>query len=70
MQHTRMIYQTDETRERILSMAIRLFVERGLFATQMQDIAAEVGISRTSLYRYFRDKFDLATAISSPPFPK
>ena len=58
-----MIYQTDETRERILSMATRLFVERGLFATQMQDIAIEVGISRTSLYRYYRDKFDLATAI-------
>lgn len=58
-----MIYQTEETRDRILSAAQRLFVERGLFATQMQDIAHELHISRTSLYRYYQDKFELATAI-------
>ncbi len=59
----RMIYQTPETRERILSVAQELFTERGLFDTQMKDVAAAVSISRTSLYRYFQDKQDLALAI-------
>ncbi len=59
----RMIYQTPETRERILSVARELFTERGLFDTQMKDVAAAVAISRTSLYRYFQDKQDLAMAI-------
>jgi len=68
MKHTRMIYQTDETRDRILASATGLFVRQGLFATQMQDIAIAVGISRTSLYRYYRDKFDLATAIVNSMF--
>lgn len=68
MSHVRMIYQTDKTRERILETAQRLFVRQGLFATQMQDVAKEIGISRTSLYRYYRDKFDLATAIVNKMF--
>ena len=58
-----MIYQTPETRERIIAVARELFTERGLFDTQMKDIAAAVKISRTSLYRYFQDKQDLAMAI-------
>jgi len=60
-----MIYQTDETRSCILAMAQRLFLENGLVATQMQDIARELKISRTSLYRYYQNKFELATEILS-----
>lgn len=59
----RMIYTTDETRSRILASSMNLFLERGLFDTQMTDIAASVGISRSSLYRYYKDKVDLASAI-------
>ena len=59
----RMIYQTDETRTRILSVARTLFTEKGLFDTQMIDIAAVLEMSRTTLYRYYRDKLDLALAI-------
>lgn len=59
----RMIYQTEETRLRILAKARRLFTKRDLFGVQMKDVAEAVGISRTSLYRYFRDKEDLAAAI-------
>jgi len=58
-----MVYQTDETRAKILSVARALFTDRGLFDTQMLDIAAELGMSRTTLYRYYRDKLDLALAI-------
>ena len=56
----RMIYQTPETRERILSVAQKLFLESGLFEVQMTDVARQADISRNSLYRYFRDKTDLA----------
>lgn len=59
----RMIYQTDETRARIEAVARALFTERGLFDTQMIDVAAAMGMSRTTLYRYYRDKLDLALAI-------
>ncbi len=58
-----MIYQTEETRAHILRVAEELFLERGFFQTQMKDVAQAVGISRNSLYRYFRDKGDLGFAI-------
>lgn len=66
MEHTkseRMIYQTDETREKILETAETMMLHDGLFATTMSHLAREVGISRTSLYRYYRDKLDLSLAI-------
>lgn len=59
----RMIYQTDETRRRILKNANRCFGEHGFFETQMKDIAEAVGMSRNTLYRYYRDKFELGFAI-------
>ena len=61
----RMIYQTEETRERILSGAQRLFVDQGYAETQMKDIAVAVGISRQSLYRYYQDKTDLGFAVQA-----
>lgn len=59
----RMVYTTDATRSRLIAAAMRLFLERGLFETQMMDVAEAVGISRSSLYRYYKDKVDLATAV-------
>jgi AcrR family transcriptional regulator len=59
----RMIYQTDETRDKILAVARQLFTEQGLFDTQMLDVAAALGMSRTTLYRYFQDKLDLALGV-------
>jgi AcrR family transcriptional regulator len=58
-----MVYQTDETRNKILQIARSLFTDRGLFDTQMIDVAQALGMSRTTLYRYFQDKLDLALAI-------
>jgi len=59
----RMIYQTDETREKILTVARTLVTEKGLFDTQMLDVAAALGMSRTTLYRYYQDKLDLALGV-------
>ncbi|TGD70823.1 TetR/AcrR family transcriptional regulator [Mangrovimicrobium sediminis] len=59
----RMLYQTEETRRHILEMAEQLFLENGFFDTQMKDVAEAVGMSRNTLYRYYRDKVDLGFAI-------
>lgn len=40
----------------VVDAARRLFTERGVAAVSLGDIAAEVGLGRTSLYRYFPTK--------------
>jgi AcrR family transcriptional regulator len=40
----------------VFDAAIGLFVERGYGAVTLADIAAQVGLARNSLYRYFPDK--------------
>jgi len=40
----------------ILAAAAELFAERGVAGTDIGDIAAKVGLARSSLYRYFPDK--------------
>ncbi len=59
----RMVYQTEETRQKILAAAETMFIDKGFFETQMKDVAAAIGISRNSLYRYFHDKGDLGYAV-------
>ncbi|MDD3530146.1 MAG: helix-turn-helix domain containing protein, partial [Gallionellaceae bacterium] len=53
---TRSDQQRQETRSRILDAARELFVERGIEATTMREIAGRVGCSATAIYLYFRDK--------------
>jgi len=40
----------------VVAAAVRLFTERGYGAVTLADIAAEVGLARNSLYRYFPTK--------------
>lgn len=66
----RMIYQTDETRNRILEQATLHFSQHGFFDAQMKDIAAAVGMSRNTLYRYYQNKMDLGFAILEAIFQR
>src|SRR5690349_12792702 len=48
--------------QRILDAAAVLFVERGVGAVGMGEIARAAGCSRATLYRYFADRDELHTA--------
>ncbi|MFN8018629.1 MAG: helix-turn-helix domain-containing protein [Acidimicrobiales bacterium] len=49
----------EQQRAAVSEAALRLFVERGYHAVSLGDIAAEVGLARSSLYRYVPDKAHL-----------
>ncbi|HWE88421.1 MAG TPA: TetR/AcrR family transcriptional regulator [Pseudonocardiaceae bacterium] len=53
------------TRERIMDVALKLFVERGSAATAVTAIEAAAGLSpgSGSFYRHFKDKAELLTAV-------
>jgi len=46
----------EETRERILQEAKRLFAEHGFHRTQLTEIARAVGVERPALFYYFKSK--------------
>jgi AcrR family transcriptional regulator len=53
------------TREALIDAAARLFNERGVEATTMEDIAAAAGTSRTSVFNYFGYKEALLVEIGA-----
>jgi AcrR family transcriptional regulator len=55
--------ESNDIESRIIEAAKIVFVRKGYEATKMGDIAAETGISRTSLHYYFRTKELLFEAI-------
>jgi AcrR family transcriptional regulator len=55
-------------RERLCVAAERLFAERGPDAVTMRQLAAELGVSPMTPYRYFRDKDDILAAVRTNGF--
>jgi len=53
-------------RERILEEAVKLFYERGFTGTTLDDIAAELGVTKPFIYTHFRSKVDLLAALCKP----
>src|SRR5919201_6653515 len=49
--------------EQVYTAALRLFREKGYHATSMQDIAAEVGLYKGSLYHYIGSKDELLAQV-------
>jgi len=53
---TRPTIKGEALRNMILDAASKLFIERGIGGTSMQDIADALGLTRTAVYYYFRNK--------------
>jgi AcrR family transcriptional regulator len=58
-------HQVDEQRSSILDAAEKLFLQNGLEKTRMIDIAAQAGITKMSLYRYFPNRDVIALQIQA-----
>jgi AcrR family transcriptional regulator len=58
------------TRAQIIEAAQRLFHDFGYQNTSLGDIAAVVGIGRTTLYEYFTDKEDLVVSLVESELPR
>ncbi len=56
----------DQTRVRILQVALELIADRGYAATSTREIAERLGFTKAALYYHFRTKDDLLAAIVGP----
>jgi len=52
-----------DTRNRLLSVALRLFASQGYATTSLQQIADELGVTKAALYFHFRTKEDILNGI-------
>lgn len=52
-----------DTRSRIMAAASRLFVQRGIEAVTVDEIAAEADIGKGTVYNYFEAKEDIVVAM-------
>jgi AcrR family transcriptional regulator len=66
----RVLTETDvaDFRERLCAAAERLFAEHGPDAVTMRQLAAELGVSPMTPYRYFRDKDDILALVRTNGF--
>ncbi len=53
----------DQKQERIIQAAIKRFAHFGVSKTTMSEIAADLSLSKASLYYYFPDKLNLYAAV-------
>jgi len=53
----------DARPQELLAAALDLFVERGYAATRLDDVAAQAGVSKGTLYLYFENKEELFKAV-------
>lgn len=58
----------EETRQRIVTAAIRVFAENTAAASGMEDVSTAAGVSPATVYRHFRDFDGLAEACAQTAF--
>jgi AcrR family transcriptional regulator len=54
---------SDTTSDRIVLAALALFLQHGVKKTNLVEVAFQAGITRVTIYRYFRDKEGLVRAV-------
>jgi AcrR family transcriptional regulator len=52
------------TRQRIVTAAVEVVAERGAIGASLDEVGARAPASRSQLYHYFDDKFDLLLAVA------
>jgi AcrR family transcriptional regulator len=62
--------EIEDFRDRLIEVAERLFVENGPGAVSMRQLAAELGVSPMTPYRYFKDKDDILAAARASGFDR
>ncbi|MDD2834103.1 MAG: TetR/AcrR family transcriptional regulator [Methylotenera sp.] len=62
------VAEREELRSRIMQAARLLFVERGIEAVSMREIAKKINYSATTLYHHFADKESLLQAVCDEDF--
>lgn len=50
----------------LIDAGLALFLERGIEAVTIDEVAREAGMAKGNFYRYFRDKADLVEAVVEP----
>ncbi len=50
----------------LIDAGLALFLQRGIEAVTIDEVAREAGMAKGNFYRYFRDKADLVEAVVSP----
>ena len=50
----------------LIDAGLHLFLERGIEAVTIDEVAREAGMAKGNFYRYFRDKADLVEAVVEP----
>lgn len=58
----------EDVKKTILDAAKKLFVEEGYQSASIRKIAAEIGVSPTTIYLYYKDKSDIAYALHQEGF--
>lgn len=52
----------NRTQTKIISAALDLFLKQGIKKTTVEDVSESCGVTRATVYRYFKDKKDLVRA--------
>lgn len=57
-----MVKDEEKNREKIIHSALTLIMEQGISKTSLNEVAYHAGVSRVTVYRYFKDKESLVLA--------
>ncbi len=57
-------------KKRIVNAAVQVFAEKGFHKAKMSDIAKKLGVSKGTIYQYFKSKEDLFKAVVQIPLEK
>src|SRR6516225_5946207 len=56
--------RSDARPKELISAALELFAHRGFAGTRLEDVAAKAGVSKATVYLYFKNKEDLFEAVA------